>query len=144
MEKCEVNSGCRKAPIRKKPKALPRRFLAYRQTFEEKPSPKQYSFPAGYSTSWPANPGRKRLTTEDSESTERGATGANLELTTDHTDEADFKLNNASLDPAAPEQDRFANRRLIAAKERKKRRGKNKKKPQRTQRPQRERHRWCQ
>ncbi len=31
---------------------------------------------------------------------------------------ADFKFNNASLDPAAPEQDRFANRRSIAAKER--------------------------
>ena len=26
-------------------------------------------------------------------------------------------LNNATLDPASPEQDRFANRRLIAAKD---------------------------
>ena len=34
---------------------------------------------------------------------------------------ADVFYNNASLDPALPEQDRFANRRLIAAKDRKRR-----------------------
>ena len=38
-------------------------------------------------------------------------TQMNADLTTDYTDETDFLLNNALLDPAAPEQDRFANRR---------------------------------
>ena len=57
----------------------------------------------------------ERLTTEGSEDTERGE-----KLNMDVQDGQDFFKQRSfqSLNPASPEQDRFANRRLIAAKDR--------------------------